>query len=76
MDTSAERSAAALKTQPVKECCKVADNLEVTEQRQELIVRTCRVCHCRHFRLDAEHVIDRFKNDATGTFNVKGTPTR
>jgi len=40
----------------VKDCCKVAENLEflADESRNDLIVKRCKVCGCRHRRLELD----------------------
>ena len=37
-----------------KECCQQQENLEVAEQRDNLIIRQCKVCLCRHFELSVD----------------------
>ena len=38
----------------MKDCCKVAANLRVVEQKPDLIVRRCIVCGCRHWEMTVE----------------------
>ncbi len=38
----------------VKDCCKKEENLIEKKEREDLIIKTCKVCGCRHFRLIAE----------------------
>ena len=38
----------------MKECCKNPANLVRKQERPDLVVDTCKVCGCRHFRLSAE----------------------
>lgn len=40
----------------MNECCEVENNLDVFEQRDVgLVVKTCRVCHKRHFELSVDN---------------------
>lgn len=39
----------------MSECCEVEDNLVLFEQRDiGLVVKTCKVCHKRHFELSVD----------------------
>jgi hypothetical protein len=38
----------------VKDCCTNPNNLRVTEQRGDLVVKTCHVCQCRHFEVTVD----------------------
>ena len=41
----------------MNECCEVEDNLSISEQRDiGLVVKTCKVCHKRHFELSVDKV--------------------
>lgn len=38
----------------MNECCEVKENLFVSEQQNGLVVKTCKVCHRRHFELSVD----------------------
>lgn len=38
----------------MKSCCQIQENREPLEVRKDLLVETCKVCGCRHFRLKVE----------------------
>ena len=40
----------------IKECCTKEENLVVTEQKEDVIVRKCKVCGCRHFEVTADPI--------------------
>lgn len=38
----------------MKDCCVNPDNLDVKQDRPDLLVKTCKVCNLRHFELTAD----------------------
>ncbi len=45
-----------------KECCRKEENLIPSQERPDLIIKICRICHCRHF----EVTLDPGKLGVTG----------
>lgn len=41
----------------IKDCCKEESNLESTQVTEDLIVRTCQVCGCRHFEFEVDTAV-------------------
>lgn len=38
-------------TDDIKDCCKIEANLVSTQINEELLVKVCQVCGCRHFEV-------------------------
>ena len=34
-----------------KDCCKQSENLVPHQERPDLVIKVCKVCHCRHFEV-------------------------
>jgi hypothetical protein len=45
-----------LHTHMKKPCCEKEENLESKQDRPDLVIKTCKVCGCRHFELSVDPI--------------------